>query len=125
MHPGLQQSAIVVCAISRAARGMLGPSGAVKICATGGVPGAGAGGAYSVAVCDGVGLMRELSVAHPAGTLLKEAVHGQQVSRPCFCSAALALARTRHAADGGALRAGGCWDGEHALTEPDRANARR
>ena len=80
MHPGLQQSAIVVSAISQAARGVLGPSGAVKICATGGVPGAGAGGAYSVAVCDGGGLMRELSVAHPAGTLLKEAVHGQQVS---------------------------------------------
>lgn len=64
---------------SRCARSMLGPSGVVKICTSRYGSDESAGDTCSVAVCDGNGLMRELNVAHPAATLLKEAVNGQQV----------------------------------------------
>ena len=105
----LQQSAIVISAISRqegmssvlacsfacasdschafaprppvahrCARSMLGPSGVIKICSAADSTSSG----HSVAVCNGSGLMEALSVVHPAGALLKESVHGQQVWRP-------------------------------------------
>ena len=60
---------------------MLGPAGAVKICAATDSAGAPAADGGGTAVCNGLGLMEALSVAHPAGSLLKEAVHGQQVCR--------------------------------------------
>ena len=57
---------------------MLGPSGVIKICSAADSTSSG----HSVAVCNGSGLMEALSVVHPAGALLKESVHGQQVCRP-------------------------------------------
>lgn len=58
---------------------MLGPAGVVKICAAADSTNSFAADGYSFAVCNGSGLMQALNVVHPAGALLKEAVHGQQV----------------------------------------------
>ena len=60
---------------------MLGPAGAIKICAATDSTGAFVADGGGAAVCNGIGLLEALSVAHPAGSLLKEAVHGQQVLR--------------------------------------------
>ena len=60
---------------------MLGPAGAIKICAATDSAGAFVADGGGAAVCNGIGLLEALSVAHPAGSLLKEAVHGQQVLR--------------------------------------------
>lgn len=67
--------------VGRCARSMLGPAGAIKICAATDSAGAFIADDGGVAVCNGIGLLEALSVAHPAGSLLKEAVHGQQVLR--------------------------------------------
>jgi len=77
---------------------MFGPAGVVKICAAADSTNSGVGD--HSAVCNGSGLMQALNVVHPAGALLKEAVHGQQVARP-HCAhpknSGLLQSETRHA----------------------------
>jgi hypothetical protein len=63
----------------RCARSMLGPSEVVKLCVT---PDSADGDNNTVAICSGSGLMEALNVEHPAASLLKEAVNGQQVIAP-------------------------------------------
>lgn len=67
--------------VGRCARSMLGPAGAIKICAATDSAGAFVKDGGGAAVCNGIGLLEALSLAHPAASLLKEAVHGQQALR--------------------------------------------
>lgn len=84
-------SALVVSAVSRCARSMLGPGRAIKLCtpdldsASGGVE------AMPVAAFDGSGLLKVLSVKHPAVMLLYESVKGQDNEAGCSSTLLLSL----------------------------------
>ena len=62
---------------------MLGSAATIKICAATDISGSFSSDGYHVAVCNGSGLMEALHVVHPAATLLKDAVDGQQVCQIC------------------------------------------
>jgi len=84
-------SALVVSAVSRCARSMLGPSRAIKLCSPDLDSAGGGVEAMPLAVFDGSGLLKVLSVKHPAAMLLYESVKGQGDEAGCASTLLLSL----------------------------------
>ena len=73
----MESAYLVISAISRCARGLLGPCGAMKLCEA---PFENVESENFYSVIDGYGLISALNVQHPIAMLLKDAVNAQEVS---------------------------------------------
>ncbi len=74
-HHLMESAEIVISSISRCARGLLGPCGAMKFCENQ----SGFESGNILTAIDGYELMAALNVNHPAAMLLRDAVNAQEV----------------------------------------------